>query len=135
MSYAVFVYRTYLWSLVKIGSVTAEILLTLGLCGGWLVVVYSHFHVKHTLCLVRLRLSCGLDGIATTCHIVGMKGAKYSCNMIFNCHPIFVHFFFWTIEVNILGVLVSGSPNYVTQSKTCHQTKFHSISSKEQSEA
>ena len=27
--------RTYLSSLVKIGSVTAEIMLTLSLCGGW----------------------------------------------------------------------------------------------------
>ena len=37
---------SYLSSLVKIGSVIAEILLTLNFCGGWVVVVLNHFQVN-----------------------------------------------------------------------------------------
>ena len=43
----------------QIGSVTAEILPTLSLCG-W-VVVQSHFHVKPNFCYVRMR--CGWAGV------------------------------------------------------------------------
>ena len=56
--------KTCLESLVKIRSVTAQILLTLTLwsVGGWVVVmgggVESHFHVKPNLGYVRLRLIC-----------------------------------------------------------------------------
>ena len=37
---------TYVWSLVKIESVTAEMLLTLSLVWWWVVVVLSYFRVK-----------------------------------------------------------------------------------------
>ena len=50
-----FCVQNYFLSFIKIGSVTAEILLTLSFCGG---VVQSHFIVKPNLVL---RLGCGFD--------------------------------------------------------------------------
>ena len=54
---------TYLESFIKIGSVTAEILLTLSLCGGWVVVVV----VKSFSCKTQpfgLRLGWGFDNLS-----------------------------------------------------------------------
>ena len=43
-----------------IGSVIADILVTLTFCGVWVCGggVQSHFHDKHNIAYIRLRLSC-----------------------------------------------------------------------------
>ena len=48
---------------IKIGSVTAKILLTLSLCGGWWWGLQSHFLVKPNLVL---RLGWGFDNTVKT---------------------------------------------------------------------
>ena len=55
---------TYLKSLVKIRSVTAEILLTLSFCGvGWWCALHSYFRVQPP---TTLRLRCAWVGVVTT---------------------------------------------------------------------